>query len=236
MDIKDGKFRHELKYLCPTAQQYVLQSRIGGLLLPDKHADQNGCYNIRSLYFDDCDNSCYFDNQSGAPVKEKFRLRIYGASSNRINLEIKRNIYSKTQKLSCVVTPEQCRALIDGTELDERSCHPVLRQLLLKRKTHLLHPVVIVSYDRTPYVYSDGNVRVTFDNNICASGEIGGFLNESIPLTPVMPVGVDILEVKYDEFIPDFIAHTLEVNRLPRTAFSKYYYCRKALMGGTISL
>jgi len=40
-----------------------------------------------------------------------------------------------------------------------------------------------------------------------------------------------VLEVKYDEFLPDYIAGTLELGNLQRTAFSKYYLGRKAING-----
>ena len=42
-----------------------------------------------------------------------------------------------------------------------------------------------------------------------------------------MPAGMHVLEVKYDEFLPDYIYKGIELENLQRTAFSKYYLCRK---------
>ena len=42
-----------------------------------------------------------------------------------------------------------------------------------------------------------------------------------------MPLGQQLLEVKYDEFLPDHIYRSLSLNNLNQTAFSKYYLCRK---------
>ena len=44
---------------------------------------------------------------------------------------------------------------------------------------------------------------------------------------PVLPVGQQLLEVKYDEYLPDFIYRSLMLPNLRQTAFSKYYICRK---------
>ena len=86
---------------------------------------------------------------------------------------------------------------------------------------------MIVEYDRVPFIYPQGNVRITLDENIRASGRVDLFLEDRIPLRPVMPAGQHILEVKYDEYLPDFIYRTVQMENLRQTAFSKYYLCRK---------
>ena len=42
-----------------------------------------------------------------------------------------------------------------------------------------------------------------------------------------MPPGQQLLEVKYDAYLPDFIYRSLQLSSLRQTAFSKYYLCRK---------
>ena len=37
-----------------------------------------------------------------------------------------------------------------------------------------------------------------------------------------------VLEVKYDEFIPDFLVQLLELRNMQQTAYSKYQLCRLA--------
>ena len=51
------------------------------------------------------------------------------------------------------------------------------------------------------------------------------------PVPPVLPAGLHVLEVKYDEFLPDVIAQQLEIGKLRKTAFSKYYLGRLAVQG-----
>ena len=104
---------------------------------------------------------------------------------------------------------------------------PLLQKLLLQMRTRLLRPVIIVDYDRVPYVCKDGNVRITMDKNISASRQLDQFLEPVIPKRPVMEKGSHILEVKYDEFLPDYIKTSLELGTLRQTSFSKFYLCRR---------
>ena len=227
-DKDNRKFRHELKYVISNAEQVLLKNRIKNLLLPDKHAGQTGGYNIRSLYFDDYNNRCFYENENGTDPREKFRIRIYNHSSRRITLECKRKERGKTFKTSCPLTVEQTQTLMKGEYLrDIDSQPPLLKKLTLEMMNNGLRPVVIVEYDRIPYVYKNGNVRITFDMNISTSSDISHFLDDLIAKRPVMPLGHSLLEVKYDEYLPDFIYNNLQLRALRQTAFSKYYICRK---------
>ena len=225
---QEPKYRHELKYLISAAQLPLLKSRVAGIMQLDPHTGTDGIYNIRSLYFDDYANRCFFENENGTDPREKFRIRIYNHSSQRITLECKRKERGKTLKTSCPLSIEQTRMLMEGRILPDIVNQPeVLRKLTLRMMTKGMHPVVIVEYDRTPYVYPNGNVRVTLDMNVSSSTGIEHFLDAQIPKRPIMPAGQHLLEVKFDEYLPDFIHHNLNLHSLTQTAYSKYYLCRK---------
>lgn len=222
------KYRHELKYICTAAQLAMIQGRIHHLIPLDSHAGENGMYQIRSLYFDDYYDRCYYENENGTDPREKFRIRIYNGKTDKISLELKKKERGKTLKLSCPLTEEQCRILMSGEVLPEDSGYPpVLQKLLLLMKTTLMRPKIIVEYDRVPYVYRLGNVRITLDKNISSSSAIDTFLNPTIHKRPIMPAGQHVLEVKFDEFLPDYIYQALQLRNLRQTAFSKFYLCRK---------
>ncbi len=224
-------YRHELKYAISVAQIPLLKSRITGIMQPDPHAGADGMYNIRSLYFDDYYNRYYYENENGTDPRMKFRIRIYNHSADRITLECKSKERGKTLKTSCSLTLEQTRMLMEGKTFQvQPTDHPLLHKLLLEIKTHMLHPVVIVEYDRIPYIYKNGNVRVTFDTNISTSSDIQGFLDERISKRPIMPQGQHLMEVKFDEYLPDFIYRNLNLGCHRQTAYSKYYLCRKFAM------
>ena len=225
---KEIKFRHELKYPISAAELAMLRNRIQNLIPLDGHVGETGAYSIRSLYFDDYENTCFYENENGTDPREKFRIRIYNHSTDRITLECKRKERGKTLKTSCPLTIEQTRMLMAGKTIPDIAAQPeVLRKLTLQMLTKRMRPVVIVEYDRIPYVYKNGNVRITLDTNVSSSKEIRRFLDETIPKRPVMPAGQQLLEVKYDEYLPDFIYRNLQLHSLQQTAFSKYYICRK---------
>ena len=102
MSIPEQKYRHELKYVVSAAQIPILKSRIVNLMQMDPHAGKDGIYNIRSLYFDDYYNRCFYENENGTDPREKFRIRIYNGSTDKISLELKKKELQKmlnTQKV-----------------------------------------------------------------------------------------------------------------------------------------
>ena len=102
-ESKPVNFRHELKYLISSAEVTMLRTRLSGLISLDAHA-KNGHYTIRSLYFDDYDDRCLLENENGTDPREKFRIRIYNGSAERISLECKRKERGMTHKTSCPLT------------------------------------------------------------------------------------------------------------------------------------
>ena len=206
----------------------MIRNRIQNLMPLDSHIGEAGFYSIRSLYFDDYENRCFYENENGADPREKFRIRIYNHSTGRITLECKRKERGKTLKTACPLTMEQTRMLMEGKPVPDIANQPeVLRKLTLQMLTRRMRPVVIVEYDRIPYVYPNGNVRITLDLNVSSSTSVDKFLDEQIPKRPIMPMGQQLLEVKFDEYLPDFIHHNLDLHSLSQTAYSKYYLSRK---------
>ena len=72
-----NSFRHEYKYVIDAAQRQILLIRASGLMQRDVHAVPDGAYLIRSLYFDDDRDTCFYENQSGTDPRSKFRIRYY---------------------------------------------------------------------------------------------------------------------------------------------------------------
>ena len=167
------------------------------------------------------------ENENGTDPREKFRIRIYNASDRRITLECKRKEHTMTNKVSCPLTKDQLTMILNGSLPESAVDSDLLRKLFLLHEQDNLKPNVIVAYERTPFVYAPGNVRITFDRNIGSTTNISGFFAPRLPLRPVLPTGKHILEVKYDAFLPDFLYEVMNLGSLTQTAFSKYYICRK---------
>ncbi len=226
------KFRHEYKYMITSGQAEILKRRADAIMERDSHICTDGkyagLYNIRSVYFDDIYNSAYYENENGIDPREKFRIRIYNHSDSRIVLELKKKQSGKCLKQSCTLTRSQCDILISGGSFPvENGQDTLLQKFLLQINTRKLHPVVVVEYDRIPYIYPMGNVRVTIDCNIRASNECDRFFAEDLPLRPILPTGRHILEVKWDELLPDFIYRSMMLDNLQWSGFSKFYLGRR---------
>lgn len=228
MDISKKAYRHEYKYPISDVEEKILTDRLKGVMQLDPHVGPTGKYLISSLYFDDINDTCFYENENGTDPREKFRIRIYNHSAERINLECKRKERSKTLKTSCRLTEEQVNTILAGgiVKCDENS-HPLLRKFMLQQIDRKLQPKVIVNYERIPLVYKLGNVRVTFDSHLASSHYVEHFLDGDYITRPIMPIGKLLLEVKFDEYLPDYIYDALQLNNLTQTAFSKYYLCRK---------
>lgn len=228
--MKEVRYRHEYKYPLSRGQVLIEDAKLSAVVELDGHARDSGYYNIRSIYFDDYDNSCYMDNENGTDNRKKYRIRIYNCSAETIHLEEKQKYHGMTRKLSCKISKEQCESLMHGKiPADIGRNQQVLQKLAILMQTKLMEPKVIVEYDRVPYVYrpGDANVRITFDQNIKAIREIGAFFDPDAGGRGVLPVGQALMEVKFDDFLPDEVYSLLQLNGLQASTFSKYYLCRR---------
>ena len=222
-------YRVENKYLISDADIKILQDRLRAVMPNDIH-QTGSCYEIRSIYFDDLWDSCMDENDAGVDDRRKYRIRTYGAQASPIKLEIKEKRNGLTKKTTCPLSQEELVVLSTGCLNIGFDHRQTLNQMLIQMRLKGMHPKVIIAYERTAFVYRSGNVRITFDRNIVASTVIDSFQEERLEnCIPILPAGMHVLEVKYDEFLPDFIARQLELGNLRQTAFSKYYLGRLAI-------
>lgn len=205
-----------------------IRMKIGTVCRQDDNTDDKGNYNIRSLYFDDYRDSGYHANEMGVEPRSKWRIRMYNHNTEFMRLEQKIKFQGLIRKDSAIVSEEFCRGLLeDRNQMKYPVGNRVVNRFLTDCFTRELCPRVIVEYDREPYVYEEGNVRITFDKAVCSSVMTDSFLCGDIFLSPVMKSGQQLLEVKYSEFLPGFLHQMLDTGELQQSTFSKYYLCRK---------
>ena len=150
-------------------------------------------------------------------------------------MELKQKINGMCLKTSCPVPLKTLEQIMAGQIPDFTAETPyLLKKLISQMHFRALRPVVIVAYERVPFVYPDGNVRVTFDRNLRSSSNIEDFFNPQAAFRSVLPVGTNMMEVKFDELLPDYISSLLQTGLLRQTSFSKYYLCRKYNSQGII--
>lgn len=220
-------YRVEDKYCCSGNELFLLQKRIGAVLKPDVNENSDFGYGITSLYFDDLTDSCFQDTLDGHEVRDKYRIRIYNDSLDRILLEVKQKKDSRIRKRSKVITKEQMDYLVNGECIeDSASADDPATLFNIAIRTRGLRPKVIVAYERKAYVFEPGNTRITFDRNVRASCQTDRFGQCDTAYDYVREMDA-VLEVKYDEFIPDFILQMLELGNMQQSAYSKYQMCRE---------
>lgn len=203
----------------------VLRQRLNAVMKPDSHALE-GKYFIRSLYFDTPSDTALREKLDGVSRREKFRIRYYNQDPSLIHLEKKSKLAGLGCKESAFLTPQEAQAIIEG-RLDwmPHSPHPLVQELYCKMKSARLRPKTIVDYTREPFVYGPGNVRVTIDYDIRTGLRSTNFLD---PRCITIPAGDSpiILEVKWDEYLPDIIRSAIQLEGRQVSAFSKYAQCR----------
>lgn len=228
------EYRVENKYLISDYELTVIAHRLKGLMEYDSH-QQEGRYEIRSVYFDDIFDACLDENDAGVDSRRKYRIRSYGPDFSLIRLEIKEKESGFTRKRSCKISAEEYELLLTGANELGFGDRGALNEFVFQSRCRGLRPKTLIKYERTAFVYPSGNVRITFDRNITASRGYDDFFKRHVGgLVPVLPAGMHVLEVKYDELLPDAIAQLLETGKLQKTAFSKYYLGRLAVNGNSV--
>lgn len=214
-------YRHEQKIEISFGDLLALRAKLRAVMKPDSHAT-DGRYAIRSLYFDNDRDKALREKLDGVNYREKFRLRYYNGDVNFIRLEKKSKINGLCRKESVLLTPRQVEALLAG-ELDDTD--PLTREFLGKMRSQRLAPKTLVDYTREAFVYGPGNVRVTLDYNIRTGLNGTDFLSPDCIMVPAGDAPA-ILEVKWDEYLPDIIQDLIQMPHRRVGAFSKYAACR----------
>ena len=221
------KLRHELKHSINPGEDLLLASRLRKLFPHDKNADSHGSYRVSSLYFDTPSDKALRQKIDGVNCREKFRLRHYNGDLSFIRLEKKYKINGLCGKRSAKITAQQVEKLLQG-DIDFLldSGVPLLQELYSKMKGQQLKPRTIVTYDREAFLFEPGNVRITIDRNLRTGLNSTDFLNPQLHHAPVND-GVAVLEVKYDEFLPEIVKMAVQVPNRQASAYSKYAVCRR---------
>lgn len=219
-------YRHEWKYLISLPEAELLRRRLSSVLKPDPHGGKDGGYLIRSLYFDDWQNSAYAQKMMGVYSRKKWRIRIYNFSDRKISLERKKKSGNYIYKESTDLSRDEFERILSGdfgfllNRQDNLS-----GEFYVECVSELLRPKVIVDYNRIPLILDEGTVRITFDSEVSAG--LGGFniFDSTLPTLLAQDPNYVILEVKYTQFLPRIVEQLLPPQSREFVAFSKYVAC-----------
>jgi len=228
MKFANKRLRHELKYYIAPNEYEALRRRVATVMRLDRNSIGNEGYHIRSLYFDNINETALFDKNNGAFQRKKYRIRIYNRSDAVIKLERKSKFNEFTAKESASLTREQFDSLMIGeSQFLLESGDLLMREFYYDLLHGQLKPSVVVDYIREAYIYPVSDVRITFDKQLQAGVQSFDIFDPDLVTLESIDGPRQILEVKYNQFLPDFIKHLIQLSSHNRSTISKYVLCKE---------
>lgn len=206
----------------------VLKQRLSLIMSVDNNSyNSDNSYLIRSLYFDNENSDAYYEKMDGVEYRKKYRIRIYNFDDKFIRLECKYKHNNMTSKDQILIDKELCIKIIDG-KIDEIDLTKdnLLRQFALDYRLNRLEPSIIVDYNRVAFTYHVSDVRITFDSQIKSGMYNYNLFDKNATTYRVIDDNQMVLEVKFNEILPESIALILQTVPTFRQAFSKFAACR----------
>lgn len=224
----DKQYRHELKYFISRQGYAVLAPRLRTVMHHDENANEDGIYHIRSLYFDDADDTDLRSKIEGVDNREKIRVRIYDINDTVIKLERKEKMGQYVLKESMSITRSDYDSLKAGDPsfLLSRKEQPA-GKVFLRMRHKGLRPVKVVDYFREAYVFPVEDTRITFDIDLRMGADDLEIFNRNMLTVPMLEKGIMILEIKFNNFLPEIVRDLLQGIPTTRSAISKYAICRR---------
>lgn len=222
------KYRNEIKFIISKTMAEVLKQRLSLIMSVDNNSyNSDNSYLIRSLYFDNENSDAYYEKMDGVEYRKKYRIRIYNFDDKFIRLECKYKHNNMTSKDQILIDKELCIKIIDG-KIDEIDLTKdnLLRQFALDYRLNRLGPSIIVDYNRVAFTYHVSDVRITFDSQIKSGMYNYNLFDKNATTYRVIDDNQMVLEVKFNEILPESIALILQTVPTFRQAFSKFAACR----------
>lgn len=222
------KYRNEIKFVINKDSAEILKKKLSLLMDIDLNSimDDNS-YLIRSLYFDDIYSNAYYEKMDGVEYRKKYRIRLYNNDTSFIRLECKYKHENKTSKDQILIDKDICDKIISGNiENIDISKNNLLTKFIIDYRSRNLKPSIIVDYKRLAYTYPVSDVRVTFDSKIRSGRYNYNLYDKDLETYKIIDDNEVVLEVKFNEILPESIAIVLSTVPMIRQAFSKFAICR----------
>jgi len=221
--------RQEKKYLITLDRYFYLSRQFSRILKEDTHSNGDG-YLVRSLYFDDIDDTDYEEKINGVEIRKKIRLRNYGPKSKSAKLELKQKQGQWQKKRSLSLDKNKALRIINGDYtalLECRSnfadeCFGIMNMRCYRPKT-------VVSYTRKVFVAQENDTRITFDHAIRGTEACFDIFSTNFTDSPIFDPCMVVLEIKYNRFLLSYIKDIIQSCNESERAISKYCLGRTTL-------
>ncbi|MCB0705215.1 MAG: polyphosphate polymerase domain-containing protein [Saprospiraceae bacterium] len=219
--------RYELKYIIPVSRLDEVRSILLPFIKYDSFAKRNGGeYTVRSIYFDTPRFECYTTKIAGVKNRNKVRIRGYNLESpdSDIFFEIKKKFEHPIYKHRTMIAFKEMDSVFENGQLAGKSDD--LNRFLYHVYGRQMKPVVTVIYEReafeAPSADMKNKLRITFDKNLRALPypSLDELYREEGAVTALH--GHFILEIKFNHYMPGWLAELVHSMNIKRTSASKY--------------
>ena len=224
--------RYEYKYQITPEMISQIEDYIKPFTTTDPHliGVEDNKYTVRSIYFDTPELDFYYEKKDGLKIRKKLRIRTYNDMNDFAFLEIKRKFVNCISKERSKLPFLVIERLINGPEdsvieypekdYNSRLVSGKFVYTLLKKG---LIPVLLVVYEREAYVgVNDDRERLTIDTDVRSVSEpdLGDILitDNFVPIIK----NVGILELKFDDVMPQWMKNLVLEFGIVRKPISKY--------------
>ena len=215
--------RTENKFIINKKEALILKKRLDMIIPRDEHSISEDGYEIRSLYFDTIWDRCCQEKEDGLQFHEKIRARIYGTNGDVIKLESKKKNGEFQVKQTMLIKRDTLDQICRGNYGVLLKYDDPLAVYFYKKLSEGMIPKNIIQYNRLSFCLNINNIRITFDSGIRATESCFDLFQDPLQAHPILPENLVILEVKYNDFLFDYIKNALSVLEEKQTSFSKYF-------------
>ena len=226
--------RFEIKYQVSLAERDSILKFINPFMKLDSHVQNNYDYEVRSLYFDSNFHHSFLEKRDGIAIRKKLRIRYYPvyAKGNQefAFIEIKKKINENVAKRRIFVPLEDALNILDRRSKEANKFYEnasaqdkeTLEEIWFLYKRYNLKPKCIVSYKRQPFLSRvEKTFRLTFDTNVVVRN-YNFDLHHGGGSKLIIPRNICIMEVKFNNFIPNWAMKIIQKNDCVQYRISKF--------------
>jgi SPX domain protein involved in polyphosphate accumulation len=216
--------RYELKFWVPQHLVAEVRRHVRPFCRPDRYAEgrPGNRYTISSLYLDNGGFELYRTTTEGHHNRFKLRIRAYSDEADTpVFFEIKKRSNQVVRKRRAKVQRDVAARFLAGEPVSEAS--PVFQEFIgACRQLHAV-PTLRVRYEREAYESRGGDpVRVTMDTRVMHSPTTTANLSLNGAGWEETPTEGTILEVKFTDNAPRWVAGMIRSLGIERHSIPKY--------------
>lgn len=209
--------RYEMKFILTKDQLVAFKNALNGHM----EVDQYGKTSIASIYYDTPDYYLVRTSLEKPVYKEKIRLRSYGLANEdkHVYLELKRKVSGLVYKRRISLKEESATSFLN--KKSNLKDNQISREIeYFRNQFNKLEPKIMIIYDRTSYAETNGDIRLTIDENPrYRTYDLN--LHTSMEGNLLLPSGSAILEIKVQQELPLWLVNILSTYKIYKTSFSK---------------